>query len=249
MNDIPVVILAHSMGGLVSRSLMQEHAGDARIKKLITLATPHHGSPGANSTQALNRLFPDDKWHDIFAITQFFYNLTSAADGSRWDVTIDSQHPNRSDLRWDNKASPIVGRSDANGWLASLNDSLTDDLAQKIIAYSGYMDALTPCRQRWDDPYIISAKFALIPFKTDHAKLCIGGAIMDTGLDYRFPSNDGMVPLSSGRLNGHKVAKRVTCPAHDHLHMLAGNGSKTCSTNKTLFNSLRDDLLRMTSSP
>ncbi|HSW63111.1 MAG TPA: DUF1566 domain-containing protein [Dissulfurispiraceae bacterium] len=77
MNDLPVVLLAHSMGGLVSRSLLQEHNGDAhiKIKKLITLATPHHGSPGANDTTALEELFaggPNGKWRDVFAVTQFF---------------------------------------------------------------------------------------------------------------------------------------------------------------------------------
>ena len=41
-----VVIVAHSMGGLLARSLIEEH--DFRnVLALFTLATPHHGSPGA----------------------------------------------------------------------------------------------------------------------------------------------------------------------------------------------------------
>ncbi|MEK7676816.1 MAG: Ig-like domain-containing protein [Verrucomicrobiota bacterium] len=54
-NDKPVVILAHSMGGLVARSMMQNYSfkdgkrGGDKVLRLITLATPHHGSPLANN--------------------------------------------------------------------------------------------------------------------------------------------------------------------------------------------------------
>ena len=46
-NDI--IILAHSMGGLVARAYMAETDGGDKVAKLITLATPHHGTPAANS--------------------------------------------------------------------------------------------------------------------------------------------------------------------------------------------------------
>jgi triacylglycerol lipase len=51
-----VVILAHSMGGLVSRAYLRSH-GSERIARVITLGTPHHGtvlaqfSPGDNCKQ------------------------------------------------------------------------------------------------------------------------------------------------------------------------------------------------------
>ena len=59
MPDQQVVILAHSMGGLVAKSYMQwqyhtfgryacQQEGE-RVSKLITLATPHHGVPAANA--------------------------------------------------------------------------------------------------------------------------------------------------------------------------------------------------------
>lgn len=38
-----VVLLAHSMGGLVARAYLCVH-GDARIARVITLGTPHHGT-------------------------------------------------------------------------------------------------------------------------------------------------------------------------------------------------------------
>lgn len=40
-------IIAHSMGGLVSRYYIQKLGGGARVKTLITLGSPHHGTPTA----------------------------------------------------------------------------------------------------------------------------------------------------------------------------------------------------------
>ena len=51
-----VAIVAHSMGGLVARAWMRAH-GTARVARLFTLGTPHHGSalarfgPGTNAAQ------------------------------------------------------------------------------------------------------------------------------------------------------------------------------------------------------
>jgi pimeloyl-ACP methyl ester carboxylesterase len=38
-----VDVIAHSMGGLVTRQLIRQRQADCRIKTLITLGTPHHG--------------------------------------------------------------------------------------------------------------------------------------------------------------------------------------------------------------
>ncbi|MTV40984.1 esterase/lipase family protein [Duganella radicis] len=51
-----VILLAHSMGGLVARAYLRRH-GDADIARVITLGTPHHGTalahlgPGSNAAQ------------------------------------------------------------------------------------------------------------------------------------------------------------------------------------------------------
>ena len=53
-NGKPVAILGHSMGGLVARSMMTYYLfgagvpGSDKVSMLITLATPHHGTPAAN---------------------------------------------------------------------------------------------------------------------------------------------------------------------------------------------------------
>jgi triacylglycerol esterase/lipase EstA (alpha/beta hydrolase family) len=51
-----VIILGHSMGGLVARAYLRRH-GHERIARVITLGTPHHGTalahfgPGSNAAQ------------------------------------------------------------------------------------------------------------------------------------------------------------------------------------------------------
>ena len=42
-----VVIVAHSMGGLVARAYLRRH-GSAQVARVITLGTPHHGTALAN---------------------------------------------------------------------------------------------------------------------------------------------------------------------------------------------------------
>ena len=55
-NGGKIAIVSHSMGGLVSRSLIEEHGitidgksfkGEQFLDRLITLATPHHGTPAS----------------------------------------------------------------------------------------------------------------------------------------------------------------------------------------------------------
>jgi len=58
-----VVIVGHSMGGLVARAYLRRHGG-ARVRRLITVGTPHQGSmlayifPGV----ALSQLRPRNAW-------------------------------------------------------------------------------------------------------------------------------------------------------------------------------------------
>lgn len=52
----PVILVAHSMGGLVARAYLRQH-GAGGVARLITLGTPHHGTalaayaPGLNAVQ------------------------------------------------------------------------------------------------------------------------------------------------------------------------------------------------------
>ncbi len=61
-----VILVAHSMGGLVARAYVERCGGTSRVAKVITIATPHHGSllarfaPGANGAQ----MRPGSAWLD-----------------------------------------------------------------------------------------------------------------------------------------------------------------------------------------
>ncbi|MDB5798546.1 MAG: hypothetical protein JWP36_2448 [Paucimonas sp.] len=48
-----VILVAHSMGGLVARAWLRVH-GPARVKRIITLGTPHQGTGLANFGMGLN---------------------------------------------------------------------------------------------------------------------------------------------------------------------------------------------------
>jgi len=50
-----VVVVAHSMGGLVARNYIHNFGGDKHIEKLITLGTPHHGTTIADTVFFMGR--------------------------------------------------------------------------------------------------------------------------------------------------------------------------------------------------
>ena len=120
----PIVILAHSMGGLVARSYM---AGGHRVSLVVTLGTPYHGTPMANGKAR------DVKTTGIWGLTQLLFdNLYFSVFGPAWFT------PNRSDLRWDNFDGLLdYSRfsSERNLWLETLNaDPFLD---RRFIAYAG----------------------------------------------------------------------------------------------------------------
>ncbi|WP_162179646.1 lectin-like protein [Solidesulfovibrio alcoholivorans] len=57
LSSSKLIFLAHSMGGLLARDLIEEQ-GFNNYRKLITLDTPHHGSP-ASDDEGLSRLVKD----------------------------------------------------------------------------------------------------------------------------------------------------------------------------------------------
>lgn len=138
-----IVILSYSMGGLIARSFMEQHwqlsgrfagrPGGDRVLSLITLGTPHHGTPLANGTSRNLRIQTPEL---AFLLNKFDSFLL-----------IDPQQLNRSNLHWDNYENNYNDDGlliytefpkERNDWLAKeLNPKSKFNM--KIIAYGGNM--------------------------------------------------------------------------------------------------------------
>lgn len=58
----PLSIIGHSKGGLIARYYVKRLGGDRRVRNLITLGTPHNGTPTAYFGVATVGLFVRDVW-------------------------------------------------------------------------------------------------------------------------------------------------------------------------------------------
>jgi uncharacterized protein (TIGR02145 family) len=76
-NGAHIDIVGHSMGGLVSRSMIEKYNGAVNIRKLITLGTPHEGSPLAVLRYAIGALVAMDS---PFQISTYNYNTQGFDD-------------------------------------------------------------------------------------------------------------------------------------------------------------------------
>lgn len=76
LGEIPVVIVAHSMGGLVAREAMNLRdggPGENRVQRLITVASPLGGYPGARSAASAPVVIPS--WRDLHPEGEFVAGL------------------------------------------------------------------------------------------------------------------------------------------------------------------------------
>lgn len=76
MNNI--IIIAHSMGGLVSKSLIKKlNKTDKVVNLFITLSTPWNGHDGASNTEKLPYYIPS--WNDMKKNSRFLLSLKNDA--------------------------------------------------------------------------------------------------------------------------------------------------------------------------
>jgi triacylglycerol esterase/lipase EstA (alpha/beta hydrolase family) len=197
------VIVAHSMGGLVAKSYMAEtshqtgrwkgkRGGDTTLG-IITLATPHHGTPGANDSGTMKALVPN-KYEAVYgAMETIYWRTKDEKDGL---ATVAADAANRADLRWDNFDNKLDPSSkDINSALAKTNE-LFAPFMPKLIAYAGTAESkLNP----------IQTGMLLLELKTGNSKalqqhnmLTLANVGMVNGLGKNFGEADGMVPIESG---------------------------------------------------
>jgi len=201
LTDRDHVIIAHSLGGLVAKSYMAqtEHkqgnwkgtkGGDTTLE-LITLATPHHGTPGANDPATFRDLVPE-KYKGAFGALQNIYWLSKKADHL---AVLPPATANRSDLRWDNYDGKINASSkDINVELSRLNSDF-EPFNSKLIAYGGVAAAdLTTLEMA---AMVIEAQIADDNLLRQHRMLAFANMGLVYGFGRHFGDADGLVPFVS----------------------------------------------------
>jgi triacylglycerol esterase/lipase EstA (alpha/beta hydrolase family) len=219
LHEKPFVLIAHSMGGLVSRSFMNEHvfttgkyAGTTcgeLAKLLITLGTPHHGSPMANG--------PARDEH-----VSFFLRLYMSAIESMVFSETKYNEVNRSDLHWDNYDNLLNYTkypAERNDWLTNLNSNTQFDA--KLICYAA----------------TVTGEFLLPPYNTTNEQYKVGAYVMYESFGF---DNDGIVPYQSAIFEGHSPKKIRFFEEYNHTDIAKGKGEETI-----LFTSVKQDFLEV----
>lgn len=234
-NNAQVAIVAHSTGGLIARSFMVEQRqstgrlknrfGYTKVSRLITLATPHHGSPGANGAALNVRL---GKYEAIAKTTLDHFYFVGPADNNRFD------------LHWVNFNTPNLQGSylhginynlfwwERNTWLEGM---INVNIDSKLIAYAG---DLSPCLL---DP-------------GNSLKLCASAYLLrQSGLVTR---SDGIVPIESALFyssaNQSRASVSEVLSDYNHSEMYLGKAPSPCASSPVgcldghLFGLVRRDL-------
>ncbi|MGE5097692.1 MAG: esterase/lipase family protein [Betaproteobacteria bacterium] len=206
-NNQPVVIVAHSMGGLVARSMMQEYSfpdgkrGGEKVARLITLGTPHRGTPLADAALA---------------------NVAVAAQYT-------NGHPGfLQDMKWENHDSLYAAPSGhCNTWLAQLNayapaaaGNFGPCGAPTHNALPGYYDKIIAYGSDniWTEGPLIGGNNGAPPVYNS-LFLNTYNYLHGSGLSLAF-DNDGAIPLPSALfIGGATMATHVT--SVDHLGLLS----------------------------
>jgi alpha-tubulin suppressor-like RCC1 family protein/pimeloyl-ACP methyl ester carboxylesterase len=140
----PVYVVAHSMGGLVARSALVEH-GATNIRGLVTLATPHHGSPIASKEGV--GLFAGSP---LYSTVDFAIGGLGAKDLA-WD-NFDSLG-----FHYDSDSAPL-----GNSFLTQLNGK--DNYHGRYVVFAAYdFNSLTPILQTlgYDNDIVVPVKSGL----------------------------------------------------------------------------------------
>lgn len=234
LDDKEIVFLTYSRGGIIARYFMNRYTlkngscagqlGGEKTKWLLTLGTPHRGSPGADPIWTYFSIDYNYPYIIAKSLSGIYFNL------GIWDIETHKH------LLWDDADNILT--SDYVGWYSALEDADTcqkmmssqSDLIQlneeelyhkKIIAYGGnnYSKNLDRIMALWlVAVYADYSGLSLILTWNDHMKLNLTTMLMarmpiipngyqadcnptilnpidDT---FRpFQANDGMVPLPS----------------------------------------------------
>ncbi len=223
----PVVLLGHSLGGIIARSFMEESSfcdgsrGGDHVSLLVTLATPHHGTPVANDAEDVVGTFTDGL---------SYFLLTAGADWDDYDgsVVLKPLFPNF--LQCINSFSPTADAAFLGACPAAVTSWFSEPgYYDRIIAYGGTASFL----QISADPYA--------------GPLDLGSLANDLS---GYP-NDGFVPIGSALFDDWTIqARRRSDDSCDHIALVRmgrifNDGSIACQIGGTtdVFAQVKLDLL------
>ncbi len=190
-----VAFIGHSMGGLVIRSCLQGRQGQTasttyKVDRIITLATPHHGSPLANPAWLQN--YSD--YSSLDMVIKLLSKFGLDTDGGYclgWD-NYDGLMPR---AVWGGDKSRKV--PPANRFTSELNGSFDPRLADRMFAYGSYFEVVDSSAVQlidfdgegidWDEK---AMKFVAV---------VLARRLQDDSLRpiAAYCANDGVVPLNS----------------------------------------------------
>ncbi len=119
-------IIGHSMGGLIARHYVQNHGGDRRVKSLITLGTPHLGTPtaligfalmwGGMLSNSPTQMLPNSSLLKELRADGFPPHIPLTSIFSRHDLISpwwgSVLHPHRGETKINNIQVPHIGHSE-----------------------------------------------------------------------------------------------------------------------------------------
>jgi len=214
-----VVIMAHSMGGLVTRYALNTNSDfRSKVHRVITLGTPHLGSPLANPSwvrqespnESLKEIMFNFFYYSNFGGTQgdfdlAWYNTSNIPSSARlggvyYQWIVDQDYFNK-DLLDASLSTPFCGSSNM---IVVSGDNL-------ITAYGGhFISRIVGQGPDWPETV---AEEVITHGITDHSGLhTLRNALHDMNFDdgTNVDDNDGMVPLTSALLgSGHTNAEKI----------------------------------------
>ena len=205
-------LIGYSMGGLVARSFMQEWRlqsglglfGGERVLRLVTLATPHHGTPLANGPARDAQAGTWLGWI-IRLVDSMLFKDVPWSNYNRYDLHADSWLASTTNLDYNRFPQ------DANIWLDYLN--ARNSYPQKISTYGGVINAWSD----WDNEQcpVLDNLGGDIP----ESDLLDCSASLMKGL-YDHIGTDGIVP--NGASLDSTVYGHETLFGYNHIQMVAG---------------------------
>jgi pimeloyl-ACP methyl ester carboxylesterase len=206
-----VRVLAYSEGGLLYRNAMRDPYIMAHTEKVITIATPHHGSPLASTSWLREELKDNSLLSPVRMTSRISYLIAKA------------KYPTfEKDFAWDNFDGAIAGDQVVSD-NAIMNDPVyLESLDKKLITYGSYfgtgrvvsqqlsnelgIELVTPkersgIRNFFSKHLIFSLvrkNIADMPIAAQEAAIAgIDGATADKAIRPLMVYNDGISPISS----------------------------------------------------